>query len=334
MTWISLSAGRKIDPFITTTISLDHLNSQLRGVVSGPDKAAGRIQGKDSEEGLKLAKLTKNLETIYRAGNAINSIQNLDEMLAQIADTLLAVYQDVERVCILMKGKNGSSRFEPKIIRTRPNVPSGPFRLSRSIVSKSVREEVCILAGDAHSDERFLASESVMNMKIRSVMCAPLISKGSVLGVIYLDNRKAPNLFDNDDLALLSALANQSAVAIENSQLYEDIQKGYHEAILALMNTVDAKDTYTRGHSHRTSLYALGIARELGLSEGECKRIKIAAELHDIGKIGVGDFILGKKSMLSTMEFSTIQAHVLAGENIVKPIRYLRFALPMIRRML
>jgi response regulator RpfG family c-di-GMP phosphodiesterase len=319
------------EPFITTSISADHFRSQLDRLISGPDKRVPRNPGGDSRERLKIVKLTKNLETLYQAGNAMNSIQNLDEMLDQIAGTLLTVYQGVERVCILLKGKNGGSRFEPKIVKTRPDVPSEPFRLSRSILSKSVREEVCLLAGDAHSDERFLGSQSVMSMKIRSVMCAPLISKGSVLGVVYLDNRNSPDRFDKDDLALLSALANQSAVAIENSLLYEEVQRGYHEAILALMNTVDAKDSYTSGHSQRTSRYALGIAQEMGLSEMECKKIKIGAELHDIGKIAVGDFILGKQDTLSTMEFNTIQAHVLAGENILKPIRYLRFTLPMIR---
>ena len=138
-------------------------------------------------------------------------------------------------------------------------------------------------------------------------------------------------MFDHNDLALLSALANQSAVAIENSLLYEEVQKAYHEVILALMNTVDAKDTYTRGHSGRTSRYALGIAQEMGLSKRECQKIKTAAELHDIGKIGVGDFIMSKKNPLSTTEYNTIKAHVLTGEGIIKPIRYLHFALPLIR---
>jgi HD-GYP domain-containing protein (c-di-GMP phosphodiesterase class II) len=110
-------------------------------------------------------------------------------------------------------------------------------------------------------------------------MCAPLISKGILLGAIYLDNRKAPNSFDESDLALLSALANQSAVAIENSLLYEEVQKAYHEVILALMNTVDAKDPYTRGHSRRTSRYVVGITHEMGLKKKECQKIKMAAEL-------------------------------------------------------
>ncbi len=320
---------QKSNPLITTKIPLDQLTSQIKQVVSAP----GALDEKESElatrRQLQTAKLIKNLETVYQVGNAINLIQTVDELLDQIAKTLLEVFRDVQRVCIILKEKDKD--FEPKIIKTRANVPPQPFQLSRSIIDKSVQEEVCILADDASRDDRFAASESVLTMNIRSVMCAPLVSKGSVLGLIYLDNREEPKCFDDNDVALLSALANQSAVAIENSQLYEDVQKAYHEAILALMNTVEAKDPYTRGHSQRASRYALGIAQEMGLNEEECRKIKTAAELHDIGKIGVGDLIIGKNSPLSTMEIHSIQAHVLTGENILKPIEYLSFALPMIR---
>ena len=69
----------------------------------------------------------------------------------------------------------------------------------------------------------------------------------------------------------------------------------------------------------------------MGLSEEECKKVKTGAELHDIGKIGVKDLIIGKDSPLSTMEFHSIQAHVLTGEKILGPIEYLSFALPIIR---
>jgi HD-GYP domain-containing protein (c-di-GMP phosphodiesterase class II) len=67
------------------------------------------------------------------------------------------------------------------------------------------------------------------------------------------------------------------------------------------------------------------------LSDDHCKRVKTAAELHDIGKIGVRDLIIGKESPLSTIEFDTIQSHVLTGENILRPIEFLNFALPTVR---
>jgi len=318
---------QKTDPLITSKIPLNLLTNKIEEVVSSPETAVEKPEIA-TQRHIQTAKLIKNLETVYEVGNAINRIQTVDELLDQIAETLLGVYADVQRVCILLKEKKG---FEPKFIKKRADVPPHPFQISQSIVKKSVKEEVCILANDASRDDRFSGSESVLTMNLRSVMCAPLVSKGDVLGLIYLDNREKPDCFDENDAALLSALANQSAIAIDNSRLYEDVQKAYHESILALMNTVEAKDQYTRGHSRRTSRYALGVAQEMGMSKEECKEIKTAAELHDIGKIGVRDLIIGKDSPLSTMEFHTIQAHVLTGEKILRPIEYLRFALPMVR---
>lgn len=319
------------DPFVTSAISLDDLTKQAREVASWSKRGNGRKLDEAEKKQLKAVKLIKNLETIYEVGKTLNSIRNVNEMIEEVGKTLLKVFPDAERLCIFLKGENGASRFEPKIIKTRHEGHPGPFRLSRSILQKTVKDEMCILAADASNDERFAPSQSIMSLHLRSIMCAPVISKGNLLGVIYLDNRNAPNRFDDNDLALLSALANQSAVAIENSQLYEEVQKAYHEVILALMNTVDAKDPYTRGHSGRTSRYAAGIAQEMGFNQTECEKIKTAAQLHDIGKIGVGDFIMSKVNPLSSTEYNTIKAHVLTGESIIKPIKYLHFALPLVR---
>ena len=320
---------RKQDPMATTKIPIDLFNSQIAEIVSAPETFREKDQKELSERQIHTRKLINNLETLYQVGRVINSIQTVEELLDHITESLLNVFGDVQRVCILLN--ENSKELEPKTIRTKADLPSQPFEISWSIVNEAVKEEVCILANDASHDDRFQGSESILAMDLRSVMCAPLVNRGSVLGVIYLDNREKPDCFDENDIALLSALASQSAVALDNSRLYGDIQKAYHEAILALMNTVEAKDPYTRGHSQRVSRYALGIARDMGLSEGESKRIKTAAELHDIGKIGVKDLIIGKDSPLSTMEFRTIKGHVLTGENIIKPIEYLGFALPMVR---
>ena len=319
------------DPFVTSAISLDDLTKRAKEAASWSKRGNGRKLDEAEKKHLKAVKLIKNLETIYEVGKTLNSIRNVDEMLEEVGKILLEVFPDAETLCILLKRKNGAASFEPKIIKTRHEGQPGPFRLSRSILQKTVKDEVCILAADASNDERFRPSQSIMALQLRSIMCAPVISKGNLLGAIYLDNRNAPNRFDDNDLALLSALANQSAVALENSQLYEEVQKAYHEVILALMNTVSAKDPYTRGHSGRTSGYAVGIAREMGLNKQECQKIKTAAELHDIGKIGVGDFIMSKENPLSTTEYNTIKAHVLTGESIIKPIRSLHFALPLVR---
>ncbi|MEJ2725178.1 MAG: FHA domain-containing protein, partial [Deltaproteobacteria bacterium] len=94
-------------PFITWKVPLNQLNTQLEAVVSRP-----KSQLKKGHP--NTAKLIKNLETIYQAGNDINSIRNLGEMMEQIANTLLRVFADVERVCILLNENKGRYHFQPK----------------------------------------------------------------------------------------------------------------------------------------------------------------------------------------------------------------------------
>jgi HD-GYP domain-containing protein (c-di-GMP phosphodiesterase class II) len=317
------------DPLATTRIPLNSLESQIREIVTIPETISKKHPAISPERQKQTEKLINNLETLYKVGRTINTIQTVEELLDQIAEMVLGVFSDVQRVCILLD-ENGKD-LEPKTIKTRADIPSQPWQISWSVVNEAVKEEVCILANDAFHDERFEASKSILAMNLRSVMCAPLVNKGTVLGVIYVDNREKPDCFDEDDIALLAALGSQSAVALDNSRLYQDIQQAYHETILALLNTVEAKDPYTRGHSQRVSRCALGVAREMELGEEESKKIKMAAELHDIGKIGVRDLIIGKDSSLSTTEFDSMKDHVLIGEKIIKPIEYLRFAGPMIR---
>ena len=316
-------------PLATAAIPVDLFSNQLEKVSTSPETPLTIDKQVPEKRGALIEKLLKNLETIYEVGNAINSIRKIEQLLDQIAGKLLDVFVEVKRACILLE--DNKKNFKPSFIKKREQADSHPFPISRSIVNRSVAEQVCIVANDASHDDRFSGAESIAEMNLRSVMCAPLVSKGNVIGLIYLDNPKKPNCFDENDVALLSALANQSATAIENSRLYEELQKAYHDSILALLNTVEAKDPYTRGHSQRTSRYSLGIAQEMKLGAEKCKEIKTAAQLHDIGKIGVKDLIIGKAGALSTVEFHSIQAHVLTGENILKPIDYLSFVLPTVR---
>ncbi|MCK4645619.1 MAG: GAF domain-containing protein, partial [Candidatus Aminicenantes bacterium] len=218
------------NPLVTSKVPLNMLSDQLEEAITSPEATLREIPGADTKRQALIGKLLKNLETIYKVGSAINSIQTLDELLDQIAEMLLGVFQDVQRVCILLK--EDEKNFEPKFIKNRRDEPSDSFHMSQSIINNAVEEKVCLLANDASRDGRFSAAESVISLHLRSVMCAPLVSKGVVLGAIYLDNCDKPNCFDENDVALLSALANQSATAIENSRLYEDVQKAYHDSIL------------------------------------------------------------------------------------------------------
>lgn len=92
------------------------------------------------------------------------------------------------------------------------------------------------------------------------------------------------------------------------------------QTVMTIVNTIDAKDEYTKGHSQRVSEYAAALAEAIGMSESEVERIRYIGLLHDIGKIGVPDAILNKPGRLNTTEFSLMKLHTVVGGDILKDI--------------
>ncbi|MFH1215177.1 MAG: HD domain-containing phosphohydrolase [Pseudomonadota bacterium] len=109
-----------------------------------------------------------------------------------------------------------------------------------------------------------------------------------------------------------------------------NIKEGYTGALKSLVAAMDARDSYTRGHTGRVAAYSVAIARRLGLSEEKIAEVEIGAILHDIGKIGISDCILHKPTPLDQEETNTMEAHVKAGAKIVNDADFLLCALPAI----
>ena len=114
-------------------------------------------------------------------------------------------------------------------------------------------------------------------------------------------------------------------------QAYHTLKKAYLDSVKVLVEAIDAKDPYTRGHSDRVRRMSLHIATSLGLSEERVETLEYGALLHDIGKIGIKDEILQKPGVLSPEEYQTIQEHPLIGVKIVEGIEFFKDKIPMIR---
>ncbi|MEN3190305.1 MAG: HD-GYP domain-containing protein [Atribacterota bacterium] len=113
-------------------------------------------------------------------------------------------------------------------------------------------------------------------------------------------------------------------LARRSFELYTKMRKMYLETIRTLAAAIDAKDPYTKGHSERVAQMAVALARELNLPEGEIENLEYAALLHDIGKIGVDERILGKDDDLTEEEFKKIKEHTIVGAKIVEPVEFLK----------
>ncbi len=153
----------------------------------------------------------------------------------------------------------------------------------------------------------------------------PLKIGDKTIGYFELGNVD-PATMGEEEKQILLTLASQAAIAIENARLFEETQRTYYETIKGLAQALEARDSYTKGHSERVTKYALLISDELGLDDDQKRLISYAGLLHDIGKIGISDSVLNKKSALSSEDRKAIENHPLFGDQILSPIKFLREA--------
>jgi len=116
------------------------------------------------------------------------------------------------------------------------------------------------------------------------------------------------------------ALANHVSIALLNAKLYKNLESLFISTITSLANAVDAKDPYTHGHSERVMKYSVAIAEKMKQPKNFIKRLKLSSLLHDVGKIGIKDHILGKTDRLTEEEIKIMREHPQIGVNIVSSI--------------
>jgi len=178
--------------------------------------------------------------------------------------------------------------------------------------------------------ELLLRDEVQREHGVKSILMFPLSSKESLTGIFTLFYPKEAGELEREEIEVVGAIAAQAALAIENAALYEDIEKSYFSTVKALAKAIEVKDPYTHGHSERVTEYALMIADALGLDERERQKLKYAATLHDIGKIGIAGRVLNKPGALTSEEYMHVKTHPLLGDTIIEPVEFLQGPRPII----
>jgi len=164
---------------------------------------------------------------------------------------------------------------------------------------------------DAYADARFnQATDQKTGYHTRSILCLPMFDRDNeTLGVLQVLNKQA-GVFTGEDEELLTALSSLASVAIENAQLYEESKRVFKSLVQTLAAAIDARDPATAGHSERVTYYARRLALALRLPAEQIELLEYAANLHDVGKIGVRDAVLLKEGRLTDEEFAQIRSHV------------------------
>lgn len=161
---------------------------------------------------------------------------------------------------------------------------------------------------------------SIIADRARCAIVVPMKTSNEVVGIILVTCGESRDI-DESGWRLLGTLGEEVGVVVENVRLYENLRMAYLSTIRALAEAVDAKDSYTRGHSDRVAMLAAATATELGLSPDLVEEIRNAGYLHDIGKIGTPDSVLVKKGVLTAEEKETMKLHPGASHRILSHAR-------------
>ena len=277
------------------------------------------------EDAFLLQEIRSNLERttdLLEVGRAISGEIELDSLLHLIveksshllhADRSTVFLIDGERKELWSKVAQG---LQDQEIR---------FPMHLGIAGSVATTGEVVNIPDAYQDARFNPDvDRKTGYCTKSIITMPMKNKmGETIGVFQCLNKK-DGAFTEEDEKLLEALASQTAIAIENAQLYEEQKRQFNSIIEVLASSIDARDPYTAGHSQRVMEYTLGTAEEMDFSKKALETLRVASLLHDYGKIGVHDSILGKPGNLTEEEYRSVQEHVVKTKEILENLYFSR----------
>lgn len=159
----------------------------------------------------------------------------------------------------------------------------------------------------------------------------PLVVKSRLIGIVFIGPKVNRQEYSPGDLELFKSICASAATGLENGRLYAELQSTYLSTIKVLVSTIEAKDSYTRGHTDRVAEYARLIAEEMRLSKREIEIVSFGAALHDIGKLGVYENILNKPGDLTEQEWEIVRSHPEVGANIIRNMKFLESACDLVR---
>lgn len=281
----------------------------------------------------------RQLEALIEVGNVINSASlNREEVLEGVMDSLIAMMR-AERGFLMLRDEQ-TGELKPEVARP-PSLGTEAFEFSHTIVQRVAESGEPVLTTNAQEDPRFEGQMSVAAYQLRSIICAPLLNKDKLIGVIYVDNRARAGLFQKSDLDLIHAFANQAAVAIDNATLFDNLQRSnrelqkskneleeaYQKTLEGWVHALDLKDKETEGHTRRVTSLTERLARSMGVEGDALEHIRRGALLHDVGKMGIPDSILMGKEQLTPEERELIRQHPIYARDMLWPIKFLRPAI-------
>jgi HD-GYP domain-containing protein (c-di-GMP phosphodiesterase class II) len=291
----------------------------------------------------EVTALTHNLENTYEELNLIYHISSKLSFAHRPSHVLGLISQEVTQICraggVGFVLKEAEARDAPRNLRAGP-APTLADRIIQAGVGAPTLQDLdrlaaCLpLQADAPV-EYLLLNQAARRPELswtqswlEHLLVLPLWHERELLGVMLAMNCNDGGDFTSVDVQFLRAVADRVVLFLANRRLYDDLADLLMGMLHALVNSIDAKDAYTCGHSERVAFFARALSQAAGLPAKSCERIYLSGLLHDVGKIGVPDAILCKTGKLTAEEFDAMRKHPEIGVRILSGVRQIQDLLP------
>ncbi|MBN1621907.1 MAG: GAF domain-containing protein [Endomicrobiales bacterium] len=301
--------------------------AQQRELIYG--KRLKEAQSQIQEYISDLDNLIVMLVGIHEFGMTATGIVSKEELTQLVVDSACKLMRTDKGSLMLLSHETNeltiaaSQGLSPEVVSTTR------IKLGESISGKVAQTGRAIFVEDIETDMRFMRANNV-HYPSKSFISVPLRVKNRIIGVLNINAQEPNARFEERDVRLLTILADQAAITLENIELYSNLQNFYLEMVQTLARAIDAKDSYTHEHADRARKYARLIGMKLNLPEVMIRHIEYAALMHDIGKIGIDENILHKPGKLTEEEREIIKKHPAIGNRIIAPVAFLSPVAPMV----
>lgn len=274
------------------------------------------------KEKTKSSEAIQRLEILNRIGQEMGSFVDIERHIQKVMKLCMEALQ--AKIISLMLLDRDADRLYIKYAIGLPGkiIETTSVKPGEGISGWVFQKNKPLFIGNVETDRRFHKT-SHEQYETSSLISTPVCSNEKVIGVLNVNNKIDGSPFTSQDLDLLVFVSHEVGIAIDNTNLYEDIQKSYFETIRALIRVLEAKDETTKGHSERVTNYCLAIGKMMGLSHQAMEILKRAGILHDLGKVAVDLSILRKEGKLTEEEYNIIQKHPLVAAEIIRPMQYM-----------
>ena len=296
-------------------------------------QAASTLNKVKSSVSKQIQRHESQFDALVQIGSSINSSLGLKRVLSDVMDRLVKLMH-AERGFLMLREPDGNLAVHVARGLDHVDLDEDQFAVSKTVINRVVETGKLVLTTNAQEDPRFEAQFSVAAYHLLSILCVPLTIKDKLIGVIYVDNRAYSGVFQQENFDLITAFANQAAIAIHNARLFDDLQASNEELEIAYQATLegwvralDLRDKETEGHTQRVTALTQRLAQAMGVDDDALLHITRGALLHDIGKMAIPDGILLKPGSLTDEERAHIQKHPVYAYEMLSPIKFLHPAL-------